>query len=298
MEDPQHPESALSASQDLAKVTRLLEQQDKSAKMLIRRDLELTRANDRLRALDQMKTNFVSVATHQLRTPLSAIKWTLSMLLSGDAGPLNDKQRELLTKANESNDRMVALLSEILFSDQIESNAITPEHATSLLPELPEDVILEMQPVAAKRNITLLFEHPNASYYPACLEPKLMRAVLQNLLENAIKYSKMGGTVTLRIEEQASRAIITVSDSGIGIPLDSQKNVFTRFYRAENAVRLVSDGSGLGLFIVQSILERNKGTIRFESKENEGTTFIVELPIADAQRQAAPAATAPDAKAS
>ncbi len=278
MQDPLPPVPTPPVSYDLEKVTRLLEQQDKSAKMLIRRDLELTRANERLRALDKMKTDFVSVATHQLRTPLSAIKWTLSMLLNGDAGAITDKQRELLQKANDSNDRMVALLKEILFSDQVESNTIALEHATSTFPELPQDMIFELQPVAAKRAITLLFEHPSASYARVLLDPKLMRAVLQNLLENAIKYSKDGGTVTLRIAADTCKVVITVTDTGIGIPLDSQKNVFTRFFRAENAVRLVSDGSGLGLFIVESILERNKGTIRFESKENVGTTFTVELP--------------------
>ena len=264
--------------EDLERVKRLLEQQDHSAKLLIRRDLELSRANERLRALDQMKTDFVSVATHQLRTPLSAIKWTISMLLSGDAGPITEEQRTLLKKVYDSNDRMVALLKEMLFSDKVESGVMEAKRMTSLIPELPEQLILELEPIAAKRSVTLRFEHPDAAYEPVRLEPKLLRAVLQNLLENAIKYSKEGGTVTLRIEAHDAKTVITVSDTGIGIPESSQKNIFTRFFRAENAVRLETDGSGLGLFIIQSILERNNGSIRFVSKENEGTTFTVELP--------------------
>src|SRR5665213_2691747 len=120
-------------SEDLEKIRRLLEQQQNSAKLLIRRDLELTRANERLRALDQMKTDFVSVATHQLRTPLSAIKWTLSMLLKGDIGPLTNEQKIFLMKAYESNDRMVALLGDMLLSDQVDSGKVQVSKVTTLL---------------------------------------------------------------------------------------------------------------------------------------------------------------------
>ena len=263
---------------NIEKITLLLKQQEQSAKLLIRRDLELTRANERLQALDQMKTDFVSVATHQLRTPLSAIKWTLSMLLNGDLGLLTNDQKTFLMKAYESNDRMVALLGEMLLSDQIESGKIQALSATTLLPELPENLLLELEPAATKKQIALRFEHPAPSYAAVSIDPRHLRAVLQNLLENAIKYSREQGAVTLGIVEEGPKTIFNVSDTGIGIPPEAQKNIFVRFFRAQNAVKMETDGSGLGLFIVRSILERNNGTIRFKSEENKGTTFIVELP--------------------
>jgi signal transduction histidine kinase len=268
------PESA----ENIEKIKLLLKQQEQSAKLLIRRDLELTRANDRLRNLDQMKTDFVSVATHQLRTPLSAIKWTLSMLLKGDLGPLNDEQKTFLMKAHESNSRMVALLGEMLISDQIESGKMQTSTMTSMLPDLPENLLLELQSLADKKQITLRFEHESVSYAPVCIDPQHLRAVLQNLLENAIKYSKSGGTVKLHIDQTELKTIFTVSDSGIGIPIDAQKNIFTRFFRAPNAIKMETDGSGLGLFIVKSILEKNGGTIGFKSEEDKGTIFTIDLP--------------------
>jgi signal transduction histidine kinase len=263
---------------DIKKIKLLLEQQQNSAKLLIRRDLELTRANERLLALDQMKTDFVSVATHQLRTPLSAIKWTLSMLLKGDIGPLTNEQKTFLMKAYESNDRMVALLGDMLLSDQIESGKMRTSNSVTLLPELPENLLLELQPAALKKQVTLVFEHPAASYAPVSIDPQQLRAVLQNLLENAVKYSNEKGVVTLRIVENGTMTIFTVSDTGIGIPLESQKNIATRFFRAPNAVKMETDGSGLGLFIARSILEKHGGAIRFVSDEHVGTTFTVELP--------------------
>jgi signal transduction histidine kinase len=272
------PDTQTGGTENIEQIKLLLKQQEQSAKLLIRRDLELTRANDRLRSLDQMKTDFVSVATHQLRTPLSAIKWTLSMLLKGDLGPLTDEQKTFLMKAYESNDRMVALLGEMLISDQIESGKIQTSGMTSLLPELPENLLLELQLLADKKHIALRFEHPAASYAPVSIDPRHLRAVLQNLLENAIKYSKEGSEVKMHIDQVGLKTTFIISDSGIGIPLDAQKSIFTRFFRASNAVKMETDGSGLGLFIVKSILEKNGGTITFKSEEGKGTAFTLELP--------------------
>jgi signal transduction histidine kinase len=265
---------------DLEKVTHLLQEWEQNAKLLLERNAELIRENGHLRALDQSKTDFVSVATHQLRTPLSAIKWTLSMLLKGDMGPLTPHQKDFLMRAYESNNRMVALLSDMLLSDQIQSGKVQMSKETTPIPELPDNLLLELAPIADKRQVKLSFEHPAASYAPVSIDPRHLRAVLQNLLENAIKYSQEGGTVTLHITEEGQKTIFTVSDGGIGIPVESQKNIFNRFFRAPNAVKMVEDGSGLGLFIVKSILDTYKGTIEFKSEESKGATFVVSLPNA------------------
>ena len=260
---------------------RANQQLDRSGKLLIRRDLELTRANERLRTLDQMKSDFVSTATHQLRTPLSAIKWTISMLLKGDVGPITNEQRTFLMKTYESNDRMLALLSDLLLSDKIDSGKLqsSPE-ATTILPDLLDNVLIEMQPLADKQHITLRFAGRKDSYPSIKIGAQDMRAVFQNLIENAVKYTRPGGIVNMEIREDVpGRMRVAVSDTGIGIPPVQQKNIFSRFFRGENAARMEPDGSGLGLFIAKGIIEKHGGTIGFESKEGEGTTFHVELPI-------------------
>lgn len=262
----------------IEKYRRLLQEQEKSARLLIRRDLELSEANERLRTLDRMKTDFVSVATHQLRTPLSAIRWTLSMLLKGDLGPLNDEQRAFIMKTYESNNRMITLLGDMLFSDRIDSGKLPLAKIPVSLPDLVDNLLLEMRPIAAKKQIAIEFPQSGASMTPVHLDPRQMRAVFQNLIENAIKYSKSGGVIRITLAPNAAHMIITIEDHGIGIPPDQQKDVFTRFFRARNAIKVETDGSGLGLFIAKSIIERNGGTISFESVENEGTIFRLEVP--------------------
>ena len=257
----------------------LLEAQEKSARLLIRRDLELSRANDRLREVDQMKTDFVSIATHQLRTPLTAIKWTLSMLLKGDLGILNDEQWTFLMKTYESNNRMIALLGDMLLSDQIDSGELRILNTTTPLPDLIDNVLLEIRPIGDKRNVAIEFAQSNMIMTHVRIDPQQMRAVFQNLVDNAVKYSKPGGVVKISIEERGDRVVMIIKDAGIGIPIDSQTRVFTRFFRAPNAIQVETDGSGLGLFIVKSIVEKNHGVISFTSVKGEGTEFRVELPL-------------------
>lgn len=267
--------------QERLRMNALLEQQERSGKMLIRRDLELTRANERLQQLDQMKTDFVTVATHQLRTPLSAVKWTLSMLLKGDVGALTNEQRTFLMKAYESNDRMTELLNNMLLADQVESDKFKPEIVMTDVTDLLDNVLIELQLIAKAKQVSIVKEMGENKKLFALIDSRLMRAILQNLIENAVKYTKTGGTVKVHLEEIAGVSIrIAVADSGIGMSTDQQKNIFTRFYRASNAVRMVPNGSGLGLFIVKRIVEKSRGRIWFESTENVGSTFFVELPVA------------------
>ncbi|OGG59736.1 hypothetical protein A2765_04065 [Candidatus Kaiserbacteria bacterium RIFCSPHIGHO2_01_FULL_56_24] len=265
---------------ELEKIKQFAVQQKESGKLLIRRDLELTRANEQLRALDQMKTDFVTIATHQLRTPLTAIRWILSMLLRGDMGPLSDEQKTYIMKTYESNNRMVALLSAMLISDKISSEKLRATEETAMLPDLADNLITEIGQLAEKKGVRLVFGERKDTYPRARIDPQNMRAILQNLLENGIKYTPSGGDVTLTIREQGSNLVFAVSDSGIGIPADQQKNIFKRFFRAQNALRMETDGSGLGLFIVKGIVEKFKGEVSFESREGKGTTFRVVLPEA------------------
>lgn len=272
----------VSFMEEVMRDRELLKQQKQTAWMLVRRDLELTRANEELRVLDQMKTDFVSVVTHQLRTPLSAIRWTISMLLNGDFGRLSDEQRTFLMKAYESNNRMINLIRDIVLVDHIESGKLvmTPQMTTSL-PDLLENLLVELQPLVKDKRVEVIFTRPGSPYPPARIDPANLRAVLQNLIENAVKYTPAGGKVTIACDTGLSGALaLSVADTGIGIPKEEQSRIFMRFFRASNAQKKETDGSGLGLFIAKSILQKYQGDIRFESVEGSGTTFHVTLPTA------------------
>lgn len=256
---------------------RLNEQLEGYGKLLIRRDLELNRANESLRALDHVKSEFVSRVTHQLRTPLSGMKWALWMLISGEVGTINDEQRVFVMKIYESNERMIRLINDVGEADKLESGTVPFRIQQTQVVDLLENVLTEMEILARKRDITLdLLPHGDIPLIP--IDPENMRVVLQNLIENAIKYSQPGQRVKIAIRDTGTVVEISVADSGIGIPKADQKSIFARFYRAENAVRYVTDSSGLGLYIVHTIIKRHNGTIRFESEENAGATFFVTLP--------------------
>jgi len=228
--------------------------------------------------VDQMKANFVSVAAHQLRTSLAATKWTLNMLLNGDLGSLNDEQRAFLSKAYESNARMIALLADILLSDQIDAGKLKSSGIAVNLPDLIDSVLVEIRLLGNMHHISIDFVQSGAAIPPVHIDPQQMRAVLQNLLENAVKYSNPHDMVQVSIEHRPDYVAIVVKDQGIGIPSEQQKDIFNRFFRASNAIQVEAEGFGLGLCIVKNIVEQNRGTISFTSTENEGSTFRVELP--------------------
>ncbi len=265
----------------LEKMKQLVEQQEHSSKLLIRRDLELSRANEQLRELDQMKSDFISVATHQMRTPLSGIRWTLSMMLKGDLGVLTDAQKDFMTKAYDSNERMIALINDMLISHRLDSGKFVVTDEATYAVDLIESVFSDVTPAAIRRKVKLSFVHPEEKYPPVKIAPEHLRAVTQNLLENAIKYSRPEGTVTVSLSQHEGMMQISVADQGIGIPANQQDKVFSRFFRAPNAVKMETDGTGLGLFIIKSIVEKHLGKVRFETTENVGTTFYIELPVAD-----------------
>jgi len=267
---------------ELQKFKQIASEQEKGAQMLVRRDLELTRANEQLRKLDEVKSSFISVVAHQLRTPLSGIKWTLNLVLKGDLGALSEEQQTFLFKAYESNDRMIALVNDMLGADRIESGKIRYQFAPlSLLPVI-DAVLFELSPLAGAKGVAVQFKNRPEKIPLVRADAEQMRAVLQNLLENAVKYSRAGGTVLIALAAGNREVTVTIKDDGIGIPQEQQKSIFERFFRASNAVKVETDGSGLGLFIVKSIVEKHGGRIWFESEEGKGVTFYFTLPVAQA----------------
>ncbi len=252
---------------------------DQSAKLLVRRDLELTSANEKLTQLDKMKSEIISIVAHQLRTPLSAIKWTLKILLDKDVGDINKGQEDLLSKGFESNERMIRLINDMLAVDRLESGKLKYNFVPVQFEELVQEMIGNLLTLATQKNVRLEFSTPQTALPKIKIDPDKMRDVLQNLIDNAIKYTKEEGVVTVSVTQEDDSLHFSVVDNGIGIPDEEQEKIFSRFFRAANAVHTETDGSGLGLFIALSVVKRHSGKIWFESTLNEGTTFHVLLPL-------------------
>jgi signal transduction histidine kinase len=262
----------------VAELQAIIAIMDKSAMMLVRRDIELRHANAKLSELDKNKSEFVSIAAHQMRTPLSAIKWSQQMLFNEELGPLNGDQKKIITQTMDSVNGLVVLVNNLLTADHLElgkgNNVVKRINIILLI----NDVIKTLFPIASEKGVTVNFNYPEGEV-PLDTNPERMKDVFANLLDNAIKYTPQGGviTITLRV---TNTIVVTVTDTGIGIPDDYVPKLFGRFVRADNAKRADPNGSGLGLYIVKKIIQANNGTITVSSVAGSGTTFTVTLPLA------------------
>jgi two-component system phosphate regulon sensor histidine kinase PhoR len=227
--------------------------------------------------VDRAKTEFVSLASHQLRTPLSSINWYAEMLLAGDAGELNDEQRTYLDEVYQGNQRMVDLINSLLNVSRLELGTLAVDPEDTDVIALAQSVLNELAPEIKHRDINLETTlDPTTPHMLA--DPKLLRMVFQNLASNAVKYTPIGGSVSVQVVPDGDDITITVADTGLGIPKTEQSRIFSKLFRATNARESDTDGTGLGLYIVKSVIEHAGGTIEFTSEEGKGTTFYVRLP--------------------
>ncbi len=232
-----------------------------------------------VKLLDRKKSEFIAVAAHQLRTPLSGLKWMLHMLIKGDLGPLSNDQKAFLMKSYESNERMIVLVNEMLGASRVESGKLKISPISISLPDLVDNFLVEVKSEAKKGGVKIVFSKKDVKDLPEVFaDPEKIRAVFQNLLENAIKYTKKDGGVEIKMKDEDDHILVSIKDNGIGIPEKDHKKIFERFFRSENAVKVKTDGSGLGLFVAKNIIEKHGGRIWFESEENKGTTFFFTLP--------------------
>lgn len=245
---------------------------------------ELTKTKE----LDRQKSEFLSIAAHQLRTPMAGIRWVSQMLYDGDMGELNKEQKHHLTNALENINRMINLINDLLDVTKIEEQKFNYKLEVVDLVAVVQEQIQQLANLAKELKITVQFSAEPVGEIPAEVDVEKMRLAINNLIDNAIKYSKPGGVVEVNISKHGSLVHGYVKDHGVGIPTKSQSEVFTKFFRGPNILKMVTEGSGLGLFLVKDIITKHEGRVWFESQEGVGTTFFFDLPIAQAKSDARP----------
>jgi len=233
----------------------------------------------REKLVERMKTEFVSLAAHQLRTPLSAIKWTLKMFLEGDLGKMTKEQKEFLDGTYKSNEKMIVLINDLLNVTRIEEGRYLYGLTLTDVEDLINSIVDSHKGKAKERNLILGFRKPEKKLPKVMLDVEKMNIAITNLLNNAVRYTPSGGKVLISLKQTKKGIEFSIKDTGAGIPENQQKRVFTKFFRGANAIRMETEGTGLGLFIAKNIIEAHKGKIWFESKEGKGTTFYFTIPI-------------------
>ncbi len=233
---------------------------------------ELKKSNKKLLDLDEAKDEFVSMASHQLRTPLTSIKGYLSMVLDGDVGQITDQQKQMLGQAFFSSQRMVYLISDLLNVSRLKTGKFAIERRPIYLPDLVESEINQLLDGAKAKNLTLSFEKPK-KFTTLMLDDMKIRQVVMNFVDNALYYTPNAGKITVELTENNSSVSFTVTDTGIGVPKEQQHKLFAKFYRADNARKSRPDGTGLGLFMAKKVIVAQGGSLIFKSTEGKGSTF-------------------------
>ncbi len=230
-------------------------------------------------AAESIKREFVSIAAHQLRTPLTAIKWSTDMFLTGYAGIPTAEQKSLIEKAHQSTDRMIMLVNDLLNTARIEDGRLVGPRRPTDAVKLMQSTIDALKDTVEKKKHVITFTPPKEPLPLLVLDDESMGLAFQNLLENAVRYTKEGGRIDVLMERRSDELAIVVADNGVGIPADQQERIFTKFFRGRNAVNMETEGSGLGMFISKNIIMTHGGKISFVSKENAGTTTTILLPL-------------------
>ncbi len=240
----------------------------------------LARANEELRKLDNAKSEFISIASHQLRTPLTAIKGFLSLIMEGSYGKVSPEIQDVLNKVYASNDRIVQLVENLLNISRIESGRIQYQFEKSSIEDILKDLSDMFFVMAKNKNLTLTFTIPKKKFPLLYMDAGKIREVISNLIDNAFKYTEKGG-VNVALEQRGAVARITVSDTGMGIEAATIPHLFSKFIRgSKEASRVNVAGTGLGLYVGRSFIEAHHGKIWIESEgAGKGSRFIVELPI-------------------
>jgi len=232
---------------------------------------------EKLAEANRMKSEFIGIVSHQLRTPLTGIKWTIN-LIRKEKGKLDKHCAQELREISENNDRMIKLVNDLLDVSKIEQGQLSFKPEKVSIKELLENVIKEYTPIAKAKNIEINLETEIDTLF-ILVDKQRIEIVIRNLIDNAIKYIRNKGEVKVHLIKKNKLIRCEIKDNGVGIPKNDHKNIFQKFFRSKNIMKHETVGTGLGLFIAKSIIKQSKGKIGFHSQESLGSTFWFEIPI-------------------
>ncbi len=230
--------------------------------------------------INKVQSDFINLTSHQLRTPLSGMKWLLELLQKPGTGELNKKQKDFIEKIYSSNERMIALVNDLLEVTRIEQGQTKLYLQATELPLIIGAVLKEKAKDVRNKRLQISFTVEEEPFPAVQTEPNKIKQAISNLISNAIAFTPEGGKITINLKQQGAFALIAVTDTGVGIPKEQQAQIFSRFFRGTNVTALETAGTGLGLYISRAFIEASGGKIWFKSEENQGTTFYFTLPIA------------------
>lgn len=240
---------------------------------------------EQIARLNKMKSEFLGIASHQLRTPLSAIKWQTEIILSRSLGSLTVKQKRELVNIQHLSERMTKIVNDLLDVVKIDQGKLILKKEKVDMARVVREAVRDVELLAKKKKIKIIFNTMKSKLFWAIADFGKLRIAVENLVVNSIKYSKEGGKVELQILEEAGNIIVGVRDYGMGIPNSQHRQVFDKFFRSDNAAKYQTEGAGLGLYITKNIINQSGGRIWFESEENVGTNFKLSLPAANPPRK-------------
>lgn len=233
---------------------------------------QLKESNAKLVELDEARDDFISMASHQLRTPLTSVKGYTSMVLEGDAGKLTPMQRKLLSQSFFSAQRMVYLVADLLNVSRLKTGKFVMEATPFNLADVVQEEVDQLKEIAANRSIKLTYVKPK-KFPEVVLDETKIHQVVMNFIDNAIYYTPVKGHIDVKLVETPTTIELRVKDNGMGVPKREQPHLFTKFYRAANARKSRPDGTGIGLFMVKKAIVAQGGSIIFDSEEGKGSTF-------------------------
>lgn len=241
----------------------------------------LRHANSELKELDEAKDEFISIASHQLRTPLTTVKGYASMISEGDFGKLSAKQKEPVTEILDGSERMNRLVGDLLNVSRIQAGKFYIDTVELDFEQLVAGEVKQLEQLAKSKKVELVYKPPAKKLAPMMLDQNKTEQAVMNLIDNAIHYSASpgGGHVQVSLEVHGNEVVFLVRDDGIGVPRDKQAKLFTKMFRADNAKEVRPDGTGLGLYLVKRVVEDEGGHVVFASEPGKGSTFGFRLPI-------------------
>lgn len=238
----------------------------------------ITQSFEKLVETNKIKSDFINIISHEIRSPLSNLKWILELLMLGAKEGSKTKQAEYLNLLKENTDRMTELVSDLLMVYRIETSTLIQKKVEVSLYEIIQKEIANFQKISQNLKIEIIFKAEN-NIPKVFIDSEQIKRAIRNLLDNAVRYIQNKGKIEIFLGLKNGNIYFEIKDNGVGIPKSDQKYVFQKFFRSGNILKNQTSGFGLGLYIVKSVIEKSGGKIGFKSEENKGSTFWFVLPI-------------------